>query len=129
MLQMNPRLDAATAKDILQKSARADAFTGAVPNPQWGYGKIDAVKALSLTANTLLRVTQTQRTGNNIHVFFTSVIGKNYRVEYRDALNSGADWAALPAYTNVAGTGGVIDVVDSGAASLAKRFYRIVPLL
>ncbi|RYD74284.1 MAG: hypothetical protein EOP84_20145, partial [Verrucomicrobiaceae bacterium] len=35
MLQMNPGLDAATAKKILQETARADSFTGAVPNPQW----------------------------------------------------------------------------------------------
>ena len=129
MLQMNPWLDAATAKATLQASARADSFTGAVPNPQWGYGKLDAEKALILTANTVLRVTNTHKTGNDIHVFFASVIGKNYRVEYRDALNSGPDWAALSGYTNVAGTGGVIDVADAGAASLGRRFYRVVPLL
>ena len=129
MLQMNPKLDAATAKGILQASARSDSFTGAVPNPQWGYGKLDAAKALSLTANTLLRVTQTQRTGNDIHVFFTSVVGKSYRAEFRDSLTSGPDWASLPGYTEVAGTGASIDVVDPGAATLGKRFYRIVPLL
>jgi hypothetical protein len=128
MLQMNPKLDAATTKDILQKSARADSFTGTVPNPQWGYGKIDAVNALSRTASTLLRVTQTQRTGNDIHVFFASVVGKNYRLEYRDALSSGPDWAPLSGYTNVAGTGAVIDAADAGAASLAKRFYHVVAL-
>ncbi len=52
MLQMNPRLDAFTVKDILHKSARHDKFTGAVPNPTWGYGKIDALNALSLMRNT-----------------------------------------------------------------------------
>jgi len=128
MLQMNPKLDAATVKQILQASARADSFTGAVPNPQWGYGKIDAVAALSRTANTLLRITQVQRTGSDIHVFFTSVIGKTYRIEYRDSLVSGPDWGPLPNYTSVAGTGGVIDAVDPGAAVLAKRVYRAVAL-
>jgi hypothetical protein len=39
MLQVNPQLDAPTARSILRNSARADSFTGAVPNPQWGYGK------------------------------------------------------------------------------------------
>ena len=86
------------------------------------------MKALSLTANTLLRVTQTQRTGSDIHLFFTSVVGKNYRVEYRDALNALPDWAPLSGYTNVASTGAAIDVVDSGAALLGRRFYRVVPL-
>jgi len=109
-------------------AARVDSFTGSVPNPRWGYGKISAENALSLTANTLLRITNTQKSGNDIHVFFTSVVGKQYRVEYRSALNSGT-WATLNGYTSVAGTGGVIDIVDSGAIALGHRFYHVVPLL
>jgi uncharacterized protein (TIGR03437 family) len=50
---MNPKLDAFTVKDILHKSARTDAFTGAVPNTSWGYGKIDALNALDLLHTTL----------------------------------------------------------------------------
>jgi hypothetical protein len=52
MLQMNPKLDAFTIKDILHKSAKADYFTGGVPNSSWGYGKIDALNALDLMNNT-----------------------------------------------------------------------------
>jgi minor extracellular serine protease Vpr len=52
MLQLNPKLDAFTVKDILHKSARSDSFTGAVPNTTWGYGKIDAVNALGIVHNT-----------------------------------------------------------------------------
>jgi subtilisin family serine protease len=48
MLEANPKLDAAAVKRILQQSARADAFTGAVPNATWGYGKVDALAALAL---------------------------------------------------------------------------------
>jgi uncharacterized protein (TIGR03437 family) len=48
MFELNPRLDALTIKGILQKSARADSFTGSVPNPKWGYGKVDALGALNL---------------------------------------------------------------------------------
>ncbi len=47
MLEMNPALNAIQIKDILQKTARADNFTGQVPNPKWGYGKIDALAALN----------------------------------------------------------------------------------
>ncbi len=47
LLEANPTLDAAQVKDVLQRTARADAFTGAVPNPAWGYGKIDAFAAAS----------------------------------------------------------------------------------
>ena len=49
MLQLDPQLDALTAKKILQKAARADKFTGKVPNPNWGYGKLDVFTALKLT--------------------------------------------------------------------------------
>ncbi len=48
MLQANPSLDAAQVKQFLQQSAKADANTGAVPNTTWGYGKVDAVGAVSL---------------------------------------------------------------------------------
>ena len=49
MLQKNPRLDAAQILDILHRSAKADPFTGAVPNRQWGYGKINPEAALAAT--------------------------------------------------------------------------------
>ena len=46
MLEANPTLSADTILDILQTTAIADAFTGAVPNFTRGYGKIDAVAAV-----------------------------------------------------------------------------------
>ena len=49
MLQKNPTLDAAQIKDILTKSAAQDAFTGAVPNIQWGWGKIAPAAAIKAT--------------------------------------------------------------------------------
>jgi hypothetical protein len=55
MLEIDPRLDALTAKRILQQSARADRFTGKTPNPRWGYGKLDARAALKLTRQNAAR--------------------------------------------------------------------------
>lgn len=46
MLQVDPTLDATSVKWILQETARADAFTGQTPNPHWGYGKVDAFRAI-----------------------------------------------------------------------------------
>lgn len=128
MLEMNPQLDSTTAKRILQESARADAFTGAVPNPQWGYGKLDALGALSRLADTLLRITGVQRIGGDIALSFTSVIGKNYRVEYAVDLASPVQWLPLPGYENVTGTGTILQAMDVGGALPARRFYHIVPL-
>ncbi len=42
MLQAKPTLTTAQIRSALKNTARTDAFTGAVYNPQWGYGKVDA---------------------------------------------------------------------------------------
>jgi uncharacterized protein (TIGR03437 family) len=47
MMEMKPSLTALQIRDILRQTARADSFTGPVPNPRWGYGKIDALAALN----------------------------------------------------------------------------------
>jgi subtilisin family serine protease len=49
MMQKNPNLGTDEIRKILIKSARADNFTGAVPNPDWGFGKVDLERALAAT--------------------------------------------------------------------------------
>jgi subtilisin family serine protease len=52
MLEKNPTLDAKQIRDIITRTAKADSFTrsaGQVPNPEWGYGKIDPAAALRAT--------------------------------------------------------------------------------
>ena len=49
MLQKNPTLDEVQIKGLLTKTATQDAFTGATPNIQWGYGKINPAAALAAT--------------------------------------------------------------------------------
>lgn len=48
MFQKNPRLTVGEVKSLLRDHASRDAFTGAVPNARWGYGKLDmtAVQAI-----------------------------------------------------------------------------------
>jgi hypothetical protein len=46
MLQKKPDLLASEVKSILQRTARQDGFTGAVPNAKWGSGKLDAKAAV-----------------------------------------------------------------------------------
>lgn len=53
MLEVNPNLTVQQAKDILHQTARSDAFTGMTPNPDWGYGKLDAPAAILATQNTM----------------------------------------------------------------------------
>jgi minor extracellular serine protease Vpr len=49
MLQKNPRLDAEQVRQILIKSARKGGNVGAVPNPAWGWGMLDAEAAIKNT--------------------------------------------------------------------------------
>src|SRR6266540_4314843 len=50
MLQKNPNLDARQIKAILIKTAtKGDKFVGAVPNAEWGYGRIDPAAAVAAT--------------------------------------------------------------------------------
>jgi hypothetical protein len=50
MFQMNPQLTNRQIKQILYQTAVADTFTGATPNPDWGYGKLDVLAALDVLA-------------------------------------------------------------------------------
>ncbi|HEY0173818.1 MAG TPA: S8 family serine peptidase [Pyrinomonadaceae bacterium] len=50
MFQKNSDLDAAQIKSILTKTAtKGDALVGAVPNPEWGYGKLNPAAAVAAT--------------------------------------------------------------------------------
>ncbi|MCY7377476.1 MAG: S8 family serine peptidase [Pyrinomonadaceae bacterium] len=49
MLQKNPNLDAEQVRQILIKTAKKGGSVGAVPNPNWGYGMLDAAAALQAT--------------------------------------------------------------------------------
>ncbi|MBX3148932.1 S8 family serine peptidase [Candidatus Obscuribacterales bacterium] len=49
MLQKNPTLDAEQIRKILADSATKDEQTGGTPNRDWGYGKINPAKAVTLT--------------------------------------------------------------------------------
>ena len=49
MLQADPQLDPTAVREILQQTARTDVFTGAVPNDDFGSGKIDALAAVLRT--------------------------------------------------------------------------------
>jgi len=53
MLEVNPELTPQEIKDILHDSCRTDEDTGTVPNPSWGYGKLDALMAIENTLETL----------------------------------------------------------------------------
>ncbi len=46
MLQADPDLSPSDLRRLIRGSARTDEFTGETPNPSWGWGKIDVMRAL-----------------------------------------------------------------------------------
>jgi hypothetical protein len=66
---------------------------------------------------------------NQPRISFTTVNGRSYRVDWKPTITA-ADWITLSNATNVAGTGGVVQVTDTepGVRNLPMRFYRVVLL-
>jgi uncharacterized repeat protein (TIGR01451 family) len=65
MLEMNPSLTAIQIREILRQTARSDGFTGPVPNPKWGYGKVDALAALTAVSSLKPTLVTTVKHGGN----------------------------------------------------------------
>jgi len=46
MLELDPQLNPEEIEEILKNSCKSDLHTGPVPNASWGYGKLDALRAI-----------------------------------------------------------------------------------
>jgi Astacin (Peptidase family M12A) len=73
------------------------------------------------SATSLFRVSSIVPNSGSYQIGFQSVLGKTYRLEYRDDLATGS-WNTLT--DQIFGTGATIQIVDPSAAGLTKRFYR-----
>jgi hypothetical protein len=72
---------------------------------------------------SVMEVSQMTPSGNDMIVSFPTSAGKLYRVERSDTLQSGS-WTTVQ--DNIAGTGGTVQVTDTGGAAQPRRFYRVV---
>jgi uncharacterized repeat protein (TIGR01451 family) len=79
-----------------------------------GTDPTNSASALAITAITPI--------GADIIISFASVSGKSYELDWISDLANGT-W--LPVTTNIAGTGGIVQVTDPGAMALSQRFYRV----
>ncbi|MEO8616839.1 MAG: LamG-like jellyroll fold domain-containing protein [Luteolibacter sp.] len=71
---------------------------------------------------SLLKITTLGPSGNDMQVSFSSVSGRIYRVERSDTLQVGS-WMTVQQY--IAGTGGLVQILDTSSAGNMRRFYRI----
>jgi thrombospondin type 3 repeat protein len=68
------------------------------------------------------RISSIVPNAGNYQIGFPSVLGKTYRLEYRDDLATG-NWKTLT--DQIFGTGATIQINDPSATGLTKRFYRL----
>jgi hypothetical protein len=76
----------------------------------------------STTQPPVPTITSGQLTGPDFLITFTTVQNAVYEVDYRNDLVSGS-WSILT--NGVAGTGGIVTIVDHQAAAMGQRFYRV----
>jgi len=75
-----------------------------------------------------IRVLAAEITGADVRIRFTSAPDQAYRVERTGSLAEPIIWEPVPGATDVAGTGGTVEVNDAGAANQSQRFYRVALL-
>ena len=75
-------------------------------------------------ADPNLRLLSPEKIGGDIRLRFNTLFGRTYRLESEDNLDN--SWSALT--NNIPGTGSAIQALDTGAATLPRRFYRAVQL-
>jgi hypothetical protein len=73
-------------------------------------------------SSSALRIVAILTSGPDILIRFSSASGKRYLVEYKNGL-SDTSWSTL--MDNIPGNGSILQIIDPGAASLPRRFYRI----
>ncbi len=77
---------------------------------------------LEITAVPIPKITSLGIIGPDVKISFTTTNNISYTVEYNNDLVTG-NWNTLT--NDIAGTGGIVNITDSGAASLPRRFYRV----
>ena len=69
-----------------------------------------------------LQITGTQMVGTNAQINLSTGSDRLYRVDYTSDMATGV-WTTLT--NNLPGTGGIVPIIDPGAASQPQRFYRV----
>jgi hypothetical protein len=61
--------------------------------------------------------------GADVHVSFPTILNHSYQLQRRDRLDSSSTWSNVG--QPVAGTGGVMRLIDLGGATNTVNYYRV----
>ena len=67
-----------------------------------------------------MEITRIRLAGTNAVLTFTTLLGRTYQVQRSSNL---IDWSVLA--DHIAGSGGAVQVTDSGVGTVRHRFYRV----
>jgi len=75
--------------------------------------------------DSVLRVITLTRSGGGTTIFWNAVLGRSYRVEFKDSVEA-PGWSTVSGQVQISGSTAWID--DQSAASAGRRFYRVVAI-
>jgi hypothetical protein len=81
------------------------------------------IRGIALPPPPELVITAAERIGNDFRLSFSSVAGRNYALQSRADLSSGA-WTNLPG-APISGTGGTVQVSLPNALGQPQQFFRV----
>ena len=75
--------------------------------------------------SSILRITAITVNGAGANITFTSLVGKKYRLEFKNAVTD-VSWTLV--VDNIPGLNGTTTALDSGAIGMPRRFYRVLAI-
>ena len=113
----------ASATNAIDKAATLGTVTNDFDGDRRPRGGSPDIGADEFTTNAPPRVTDLRFSGSNSLVRFTSLLGLSYDVQRASEVTRSL-WSLVGA--NLAGTGGIIQAVDTNGAGESRRFYRVM---
>jgi len=111
-----------TATNAIDKGVTLSTVTNDFDGDRRPRGASSDIGADEFTTNSQPRITTLKSTGANLVVKFTTFLGESYDLLRADTLTVSA-WN--PIVTNIPGTGGTNQVIDTNAIGPFDRFYRV----
>jgi subtilisin family serine protease len=115
----------------LTDTARVDAFTGTVPNPAFGGGKIDALTVLLQPTPVLLLGMEVNRDATGVHLTWSvpeSIGSARFLVERTDVGSESAAHDGPRVLLGVTGSGPEYQFVDPGAPVGTGSYYWLTAI-
>lgn len=111
-----------TATNAIDKAPTVLTVTNDFDGERRPRGASSDIGADEFSTNDRPLINSIMRTGSDLIIGFTTVLGLSYNVQRTDEVTSG-DWVEF--VTNVPGSGSLLAITDTNTAGQAHRFYRV----